>query len=102
MITLNHYLALAAALFAVGLFGVMTRRNAIGVLMSAELMFNAVNINLVAFSRFREPGFAHGDLFAIFVIAVAAAESVLGLAIILAIYRRRRVVDADRMTLMRW
>lgn len=102
MITLNHYLALAAALFAVGLFGVMTRRNAIGILMSAELMFNAVNINLVAFSRFREPGFASGDLFAIFVIAVAAAESVLGLAIILAIYRRRRVVDADRMTLMRW
>lgn len=102
MITLNHYLALAAALFAVGLFGVMTRRNAIGMLMSVELMFNAVNINLVAFSRFREPGFAHGDLFAIFVIAAAAAESVLGLAIILAIYRRRRVVDADRMTLMRW
>lgn len=101
MITLSHYLALGAALFAIGLFGLITRRNAIGTLMSVELMFNAVNINMVAFSRFREPGFAHGDLFAVFIIAVAAAESVLGLAIILAIYRKRQTVNADEMTLMR-
>ena len=102
MITLTHYLVLGAALFCVGLYGVMTRRNAIALLISTELIFNAVNINMVAFSRFQEPGFAHGEMFAIFVIAVAAAESVLGLAIILAIYRSRQTVNSEEMKLMKW
>ena len=102
MITLTHYLVLGAALFCAGLYGVMTRRNAIAILMSIELMFNAVNVNMVAFSRFRGGGFAQGELFAIFVIAVAAAESVLGLAIILAVYRSRQVINSDEMRLMKW
>ena len=102
MITLTHYIILGAILFAIGIFGVITRRNAIGILMSLELIFNAVNINMVAFSRFLTPEGAYGELFTIFIITVAAAESVLGLAIILAIYRKRQVLNADEMNLMKW
>ena len=102
MITLSHYIILGAILFAIGIFGVVTRRNAIGILMSLELIFNAVNINMVAFSRFLTPEGAYGELFTIFIITVAAAESVLGLAIILAIYRKRQVINADEMNLMKW
>jgi NADH-quinone oxidoreductase subunit K len=102
MITLGHYVVLSALLFAVGIFGVLTRRNAIGVLMSLELIFNAVNINMVAFSRFLGPEPALGEIFTIFIIAVAAAESILGLAIILAIYRSRRTINADELNLMKW
>lgn len=102
MITLSHYIILGAILFAIGIFGVITRRNAIGILMSLELIFNAVNINMVAFSRFLTPTAAYGELFTIFIITVAAAESVLGLAIILAIYRKRQVLNADEMNLMKW
>jgi NADH:ubiquinone oxidoreductase subunit K len=102
MITLGHYIILGAALFAVGIFGVLTRRNAIGILMSLELIFNAVNINMVAFSKFMAPDAAAGELFTIFIITVAAAESVLGLAIILAIYRKRAVINADEMDLLKW
>jgi NADH:ubiquinone oxidoreductase subunit K len=102
MITLLHYVVLGAALFAIGVFGVLTRRNAIGILMSLELIFNAVNINMVAFSKFFTPDAALGELFAIFIITVAAAESVLGLAIILAIYRKKSVINADEMNIMRW
>jgi NAD(P)H-quinone oxidoreductase subunit 4L len=102
MISLAHYIVLGAALFAIGMFGVLTRRNAIGILMSLELIFNAVNINMVAFSRFMAPDAAAGELFTIFIITVAAAESVLGLAIILAIYRKRAVVNSDEMNLMKW
>jgi NAD(P)H-quinone oxidoreductase subunit 4L len=101
MITLHHYLFLGAALFCIGLYGVITRRNAIALLMSIELLFNAVNINMVAFSRFRGAGFAQGELFTIFIIAVAAAESVLGLAIILAIYRSRQVINSDDLRLLK-
>ncbi|HDQ26732.1 MAG TPA: NADH-quinone oxidoreductase subunit NuoK [bacterium] len=101
MITLMHYTVLSALLFSIGIFGVITRKNAITILMSLELIFNAVNINMVAFSKFVAPSAAQGELFALFIIAVAAAESVLALAIILAIYRRRRVVNADEMRLMR-
>lgn len=101
MIGLNHYLFLGAALFAAGVYGVITRRNGIALLMSIELLFNAVNVNLVAFSRFRGAGFSHGELFTVFVIAVAAAESVLGLAIILAIYRRRKVINSDELKLLK-
>jgi len=102
MITLAHYIMLGAALFAIGMFGVLTRRNAIGILMSLELIFNAVNINMVAFSKFMTPEGAYGELFAIFIITVAAAESVLGLAIILAIYRKRAIVNADEMDILKW
>lgn len=102
MITLAHYIILGAILFAIGIFGIITRRNAIGILMSLELVFNAVNINMVAFSRFLTPEGAYGELFTIFIITVAAAESVLGLAIILAIYRKRQVLNADEMNLMKW
>ena len=102
MITLSHYIILSAVLFAIGIFGVVTRRNAIGILMSLELIFNAVNINMVAFSRFLTPEGAYGELFAIFIITVAAAESVLGLAIILAIYRKRQTINADQLNLMKW
>lgn len=102
MITLAHYVILGAALFAIGVFGVLTRRNAIGILMSLELIFNAVNINMVAFSKFLAPDAAIGELFTIFIITVAAAESVLGLAIILAIYRKKAVVNADEMDILKW
>jgi NADH:ubiquinone oxidoreductase subunit K len=90
-LTLTHYLVLGGILFCIGIFGAITRKNAIGILMSVELIFNA--------ARWR--GDTLGQLFALFVIAAAAAESVLGLAIILAIYRRRVVVNADEMTLMK-
>lgn len=101
-IALTHFLVLGAALFVIGVFGCLTRRNAIGILMSLELIFNAVNINLVAASRFLSPSEMAGQIFTLFIIAVAAAESVLGLAIILAIYRKRAIVNADEMNLMKW
>ncbi len=102
-ITLTHYLVLGAILFSLGVYGALTRKNAIGILMSLELVFNAVNLNLVAASRWQPQSGSGGvgQLFALFVIAAAAAESVLGLALILAIYRRRLVVNADEMDLMK-
>ena len=100
--SLAHFLVLGAALFVIGVFGCLTRRNAIGILMSLELIFNAVNINLVAASRYLSPSEIQGQIFTLFIIAVAAAESVLGLAIILAIYRKRAIVNADEMNLMKW
>lgn len=100
-ITLTHYLVLGAILFAIGIYGAMTRKNAIGILMALELVFNAVNINLAAADRYSPGGLVVGQLFVLFVIAAAAAESVLGLAIILAIYRARVVVNADEMDLMK-
>ena len=99
-ITPGHYMALSAALFAVGLIGVLVRRNLIIIFMSIELMLNAVNINLIAFSRFH--GHEIGQVFALFVIAVAAAESAVGLGIILAFYRNKDTINIDEMTLMKW
>ncbi len=99
-ITPYHYLVLAAALFTIGLIGVMVRRNIIVVLMSIELMLNAVNINLVAFSYQLRDG--AGQVFAIFVVAVAAAEAAVGLGIILAFYRNKETVNIDEMDIMRW
>jgi NADH:ubiquinone oxidoreductase subunit K len=101
-ISLAHYLALAAILFGIGLFGVLTRRNAVGILMSIELMFNAVNINLVAFNRFVTPADFTGQIFSIFVIVVAAAEATVGLAIVLLIYRNFRDIFVDNINLMKW
>ena len=101
-IGLGHYLSLAAILFGIGLFGVLTRRNAIGILMSSELMFNAVNINLVAFNRFITPADFTGQIFAIFTIVIAAAEVTVGLAIVLLIYRNFREIFVDKINLMKW
>ncbi len=100
MITPTHYLMLSMALFTIGLAGVMTRRNIIIVFMSIELMLNAVNINLVAYSA--QVQNLVGQVFAIFVIAVAAAEAAVGLGIILAFYRNKETVNIDEMNLMKW
>jgi NADH-quinone oxidoreductase subunit K len=100
MITQTHYLMLSAALFMLGIIGVMTRRNIIIILMSMELMLNAVNINLIAFSR--QLGDVTGQVFAVFVICVAAAEAAVGLGIILAFYRNKETINIDEMNLMRW
>ena len=96
---LQAYLVLAGLVFVIGLFGVLTRRNAIGILLGIELMLNAVNINLVAFSRFR--GDVTGLVFAIFTIAITVAEVALGLAIVIMIFRVRRTVEADHLDLLR-
>jgi NADH-quinone oxidoreductase subunit K len=101
MIPLTWYLILAAALFCLGLYGALSRRNAIAVLMGVELMLNAVNINLVAFNRFITPMLVVGQVFAIFVLAVAAAEAAVGLALIIAIYRSRDSVNLEDADLMK-
>ena len=99
---LYHYLVLSAVLFCIGLYGVLAKRNAVVILMCIEIMLNAVNIALVAFSRYVVPTFLTGQLFAIFVIVVAAAEAAVGIAIIIAIYRRRESIDIDKFDLMKW
>jgi len=101
-IPLSWWLTVAAALFAIGLYGVLSRRNAIGVLLGIELMLNAANINLVAFWRYVTPQALTGQVFAIFVIGIAAAEVAAGLAIIISAYRRRRTVVVDDLDTMRW
>jgi len=98
-VLLNQFLLLGALLFAIGVYGVIARRNGVAVLMSIELILNAVNINLVAFSALHND--LSGQVFALFVIAVAAAEVGVGLAIVLAIYRNRKSVDLDELDLMR-
>lgn len=97
-----HYVVLSAVLFSIGLFGVLAKKNAIMVLICIELMLNAVNINLVAFSKYITPVDFTGQIFAIFVITVAAAEVGLGLAIIIAIYRNRVSVNLDDFDLLKW
>jgi len=99
---LEHYLVLAAVLFAIGLYGVLTKRNAVIVLMCLELMLNAVNITMVAFSRYIVPELLTGQVFAIFIMVVAAAEVAVGLAIILAIYRGLTEIDVTKINLMKW
>ena len=99
-ITPYHYLVLSAALFMIGVIGVMVRRNVIVIFMSIELMLNAVNINLAAFSY--QLHNAVGQVFAIFVIAVAAAEAAVGLGIILAYYRNKETLNIDELNIMRW
>jgi len=98
-VPLSAYLVLAALVFAIGLFGVLTRRNAVGILLGIELMLNAVNINLVAFSRFRAD--LAGLIFTLFTIAITVAEVAVGLAIVIVIFRVRRTVDADHRDLLR-
>ncbi len=96
---LQAYLVLAAVVFVIGLFGVLTRRNAIGILLGIELMLNAVNINLVAFIRLGED--VAGLVFALFTIAITVAEVAVGLAIVIMIFRVRRTVEADHLDLLR-
>ncbi|KUG04894.1 nadh-ubiquinone oxidoreductase chain k [hydrocarbon metagenome] len=102
MIGLPHYLLLGALVFSIGAFGVITRRNAVAVLMSVELMLNAVNINFVAANKFVAAGTAVGQLFSVFVIVVAAAEIAVGLALIISIYRQRGTVDLHDFNLLKW
>jgi NADH:ubiquinone oxidoreductase subunit K len=92
---LEHYLILSVVLFSIGLYGVIVKRNAVVILMCIEIMLNAVNISLVAFSRFVVPLMLTGQIFAIFVIAVAAAEATVGIAIIITIYRNRESINVD-------
>jgi NADH:ubiquinone oxidoreductase subunit K len=101
MVPLEWYLILAAGLFCLGLYGVLSRRNAVAVLMSLELMLNAVNINLIAFGRYIVPKEVTGQVFAIFVLAVAAAEAAVGLALIIAIYRSRDTVNLEEIDLLK-
>jgi len=96
---LNQFLLLAAVLFSLGVYGVLARKNGVLVLMSIELMLNAVNINLVAFGAFRDT--VAGQVFALFVIAIAAAEVGVGLAIILLIFRNRASIDIDHLDSMK-
>lgn len=100
---IEHYLILSGILFCIGLFGALAKRNAVAILMAIEIMLNAVNIALVAFSRYLVPDVVvlTGHVFAIFVMTVAAAEAAVGLAIIISIYRSRRSVDVEQMDLMK-
>src|SRR3989337_2695021 len=97
MIPLSWYLILAAALFCIGLYGVLARKNAVAILMGIELMLNSVNINLVAFWRYITPEVIAGQAVAVMVFAVAAAEVAVGLALVISIYRRRSTVVADEI-----
>ncbi len=101
-LSLEHYLILSAILFSIGLYGALTKRNAVIILMCIELMLNAVNITMVAFSHYIVPLLLTGQIFAIFIIVVAAAEVAVGLAIILAIYRGLETIDATKIDLMKW
>jgi NADH-quinone oxidoreductase subunit K len=101
MVPLEWYLVLAAALFCTGAYGALSRRNAVAVLMGVELMLNAVNINLVAFWRYLEPGAATGQAFALFVYAVAASEAAVGLALIIALWRTRDTVVLEDVDLLK-
>jgi len=100
MVPTSHYLFLSAALLTIGVIGVLTRRNLIVVLMSIELILNAVNINLIAFAR--QLASVEGHVFAIFVITVAAAEAAVGLGILIAFFRNRETVNTDEIDLLKW
>ena len=99
---LQHYLILSAVLFCIGLYGALTKRNAVIIFMCIELMLNAVNITMIAFSRYIVPVALTGQVFATFIMVVAAAEVAVGLAIILAIYRGLTDIDASNINLMKW
>jgi len=100
VIALQHYLIVSAALFSLGMLGILTRRNAVNVLMGVELVLNSANLNLVAFSRFGS-GNLQGQLFAVFVIVIAAAEVAVALAIVLTLYRLRRTSNLDEADILR-
>ncbi|BEV35251.1 NADH-quinone oxidoreductase subunit NuoK [Synechococcus sp. M16CYN] len=100
--SLQAYLLVAAMLFCIGVWGLINSRNAVRVLMSIELMLNGVNINLMAFSSYVDGDLIRGQVFAVFVITVAAAEAAVGLAILLSLYRNRVTVDMEQFNLLRW
>jgi NADH-quinone oxidoreductase subunit K len=100
MVPLDYYLALSAVVFAIGVIGVLIRRNLIVVLMSVELMLNAVNLTFIAFSRYL--GSIAGQVIVFFVMAVAAAEAVIGLAIVISVFRHRQSLDPQEMQLLKW
>lgn len=99
---LNHYLVVSTLLFCIGLYGVLTRRNAVAILMGIELMLNAANINLVAFNRYVAPGAVAGHTFALVVITLAACEAAVGLALIMAAYRSLETIHVDEINVMKW
>jgi len=101
-IGLEHYLILSAVLFCIGLYGALAKRNAVVILMCIEIMLAAVSIAMVAFSRFVVPTLLTGQVFVIFIMAVAAAEVAVGLAIIFSIYRGVETIDATKVDLMKW
>jgi len=102
-ITLEHYLVVGALLFGMGLYVALAKRNFVGVLMGVELMFNAVNLTFVAFSRFVESAEPlSGHVFVVFVITVAAAEAAVALALAVLVYRNRETIDMDRINLLKW
>jgi len=102
IITLNHYLLLAAMLFCIGLYAALAKQNAISILMGIELMLNACIINLVAFNRFMDPSMLVGQVFGVFVIALAAAEVVVGLALVLTVYRDLLSVNIEDFNWLKW
>ena len=101
-IPLQAFLIVASILFCIGIWGLLNSRNAVRVLMSIELMLNAVNLNLMAFSSYTDNNLIQGQVFAIFVITVAAAEAAVGLAILLSLYRNRVTVDMESFNLLKW
>ncbi len=101
-IPMQAYLVVAAVLFCTGVWGLVNSRNAVRVLMSIELMLNGVNLNLMAFSSYLDGSQVRGQVFAVFVITVAAAEAAVGLAILLSLYRNRDTVDMEQFNLLRW
>jgi NADH:ubiquinone oxidoreductase subunit K len=102
LMPVSFFLVLSALLFSIGIYGVLARQHAVLVLLSIELMLNAVNINLIAFSALLQQAGVAGQVFALFVITVAAAEVGVGLAIVILIYRNRQSVDLDELSLMKW
>ncbi len=102
MIPLGHYLILGAILFSLGVFGALTRRNAIAILMSIELMLNAVSLNFIAFAAYLDPSRIIGAIFAVFVITVAAAEVGLALAIVIRLFRNRATANVDEAASLKW
>jgi len=101
-ISLSHYLFVSVALFFIGVFGFITRRNMISMLISIELILNSVNINFLAFNKYLFPEKAEGVFFALFIIAIAAAEAAVAIAIIISVYRRIRSIDADNIDSMKF
>jgi NADH:ubiquinone oxidoreductase subunit K len=99
---LTHFLILSALLFCLGLYAVLTRRNAVAILMGVELMLNAANINLVAFNKYVAPGALNGHVFALVVITLAACEAGVGLALVMSAYRTLETVHVDQINLMKW
>lgn len=99
---LTHYLVVSALLFGVGLFGILSRRNAVAILMGIELMLNATNINVVAFNRYVAPAAVSGHVFALVIITLAACEAAVGLALVMAVYRNLETIHVDEITLMKW